>query len=90
MEYCAARSVSDIMRLFNKPLEEPQIQSVLFYTCKGPCEAVLTLETDLLNNMFCLFCKQIKQDNQTHLFVSLNDHAQFGNFLLNVTCQDLI
>jgi len=35
MEYCAARSVSDIMRLFNKPLEEPQIQSVLFYTCKG-------------------------------------------------------
>lgn len=35
MEYCAARSVSDMMRLFKKPFDEDKIQTVLYYTLKG-------------------------------------------------------
>lgn len=35
MEYCAARSVSDIMRLFKKPFDEDKIQTVLHFTLKG-------------------------------------------------------
>ena len=35
MEYCAARSVSDIMRLIKRPFEEDKIQTILFYTLKG-------------------------------------------------------
>lgn len=35
MEYCAARSVSDMMRLFKKPFSEEKIQTVLYFTLKG-------------------------------------------------------
>ena len=35
MEYCAARSVSDMMRLFKKPFDEEKIQTVLHFTLKG-------------------------------------------------------
>ena len=35
MEYCAARSVSDIMRLIKRPFEEDKIQTILYYTLKG-------------------------------------------------------
>ncbi|KAK7480636.1 hypothetical protein BaRGS_00028108 [Batillaria attramentaria] len=35
MEYCGAGSVSDIMRLRNKTLNEREIATILYYTLKG-------------------------------------------------------
>ena len=56
MEYCAARSVSDMMRLFKKPFDEEKIQTVLYFTLKGLYLSMFIVKKEFTSYEYDRYC----------------------------------